>query len=126
MRSNSERLKRLLCAEHCQFFKPWKDPQLPCGAHRVLRTLVEERPDLLEALEKLRGVRPTLPLPSDAFLARSVCTRCGYFPYRCDYRDPTGPEDALPCGGIVVMDILLSRNVLTHEELYAHPWDEDA
>jgi hypothetical protein len=126
MRSKGERVERLVCAEHCRHFKPWEGEERRCGAHQwlVQRTLNVE--GTLADLEKLRGAKPSMPLRFDALLLRTVCTGCEYYPNQCKYRRPTGPTDTVPCGGVVVLSLLLDRELISAEELYDPPWLRDA
>ncbi|MBE0617530.1 MAG: hypothetical protein IH608_06350 [Proteobacteria bacterium] len=121
MRSAEERLERLVCGEHCRFFKPWHGESRRCGGHAWLQHRACTQTATLDALEKLRGAKPTLPLRTDALLLRTVCTRCDYYPYHCRYRSPTGPANADPCGGVVVLDLLLDRALVAAEDLYDPP-----
>jgi len=120
-RSAEERLERLLCAEHCRFFKPWHEETRRCAAHVWLLHLVRADPAAIETMEKLRGARAVEPLRSDALLLRTVCTRCEYYPYDCRYRHPARPAGAVPCGGLVVVDLLLERGAIGAEDLYDFP-----
>jgi len=125
-RTAEERLERLVCGEHCRFFKPWQEETRRCGGHDWLLRQVQADPATLEALEKLRGVKAPPPLRADALLLRTACTRCDYYPYNCRYRSPTGPDNAEPCGGVLVLDLLLDRDLISPEALYDAPWLREA
>lgn len=126
MRSAEERLERLVCGEHCRFFKPWQGESRRCGGHAWLVHRARTDTATLDALEKLRGAKASFPLRADVLLLRTACTRCDYYPYNCRYRNPTGPTNAEPCGGLVVLDLLLDRGLLTAEDLYDAPWAREA
>src|SRR5512139_1070761 len=119
MRTREQRIERLVCAEHCRFFKPWQKETSRCGAYRWLvhHSLRSER--LIDAVERLRGERWNSLGEHDAPLLRSVCSRCDYFPNACAYRDPKRARGATPCGAIGVLHVLLDRGHLSLEELYA-------
>lgn len=116
--STAEKVTRLVCAEHCRFYKPWTEHRAPCGAHEWLVARATAVADALDPLERLRGVKPTIPLQSDALLERTICTRCDHYPDACHHRSPAGPTHAVPCGGLVVLDLLLDRDALSPEDLY--------
>lgn len=118
MRTRKERLQRLVCAEHCRFFKPWQKEETACGAYEWLlqRSLLSDQ--LLEVLERLRGEQWGALDDHDAALFRTVCTRCGYYPDTCAYRDPARVPRAKACGALTVLRALLGRDALTLEELY--------
>jgi hypothetical protein len=122
MRSKQERMERLVCAEHCRFFKPWQGESRRCGGHAWLVERIRADEGMLDALEKLRGAKPVLPLRADSLLLRTICTRCEYYPYNCRYRSPVAPAQANPCGGVVVLDLLLERGLVASEDLFDPPW----
>jgi hypothetical protein len=126
MRSTAERLERLTCAEHCRHYKPWRGEEPRCGAHQWLLQRALNVEGALDDLEKLRGVKPAMPLRFDALFLRTVCARCDYFPSQCSYRDPAGPAEAVPCGGIIVLSFLLDRGLISTQELYDPPWLREA
>ncbi len=111
MRSRSEQLERLVCAEHCRFFKPWEETHR-CAAYQWLDRRVQEDGDVMEHLHRLRGRRPPPVLRHDDLLSRTQCARCGYFPDGCRYRDPSRNDGPGPCGGLVAVDMLLDRDAL--------------
>ena len=120
MRSVQERLERLVCAEHCRYYKPWATPEPDCGSMQWLLKLVVERTELFDAVERLRGRRLPLPLAKDRTLLRRVCTHCEHYPDNCAYRRPDRSPDAKPCGGLLVLDELLGNGLITAEDL-VHP-----
>jgi len=122
MRSREEKLQRLVCAEHCRFFKPWREEDRRCGGHRWLLEKAKAAEGILDPLERLRGCRPVLPLRADALLLRTVCSRCAFYPEDCRYRSAASAREGIPCGGIVVMDLLLERGHLSAAELHDPPW----
>ena len=108
----------MVCGEFCRYYKPWSDLTARCGADDWIMRKAAESPSFLEATEKLRGSRPLLPLQTDALLLRTICTRCEHYPYNCNYRDPQRTKAAEPCGGLVVLDLLLARDVISGRDLY--------
>lgn len=121
MRSTREQVERVVCAEHCRFFKPWGEEKEPCSALQWILQRAEHVEGTLEALGKIRRVRAAQPLSSDALLLRAVCSRCPHYPDDCRYRRAERPAHAVPCGGIAVLDALLGRDTLSAEELYSPP-----
>lgn len=119
MRTREQRLERLVCAEHCRFFKPWQKETSRCGAYRWLLTRSLRADHLLDAVERLRGERLATVTEHDPVLLRSVCHRCDYFPAGCAYRDPSRAGGATRCGALAVLHALLDRGHLSLEELYA-------
>jgi len=112
-----ERLERLVCAEHCRYYKPWATPEPGCGSRAVLAAGLDVDGVRLEALERLRGDRVVLPLAQDPTLLRLVCARCEHYPENCAFRRAKRSASAEPCGGLMVLERLLNNGQLTTEEL---------
>lgn len=121
MRSIRERLERLACAEHCRFFKPWTEETGRCGAYEWLLRKASGTKEILDAMERLRGTKPILPLAFDSLLRRTVCSACGYYPANCRFRAQESRKDATPCGALIVLDLLLHREMLNSDEFYEPP-----
>ena len=121
MRSREERIERLACAEHCQFFKPWRDEERRCAAYLWLLKRAVTAEQVLDDMEKLRGQNATPPMVHGTLLLRAVCGRCEYYPAECGYRNPAGPGSTKPCGGMVALELLLARGAVSPEELYDRP-----
>jgi hypothetical protein len=117
MRSIPQRLVRLVCAEHCRYYKPWATPEPDCESMQWLLELVEDRAALLDAVERLRDRRVALPLARDRTLLRRVCAHCQHYPHNCAYRRPEHSPDAAPCGGLLVLDQLLGSGQIVAEDL---------
>lgn len=106
-------LVEVVCGRHCSYFKPWKVEEERCGGFEWLRRRRDR--GLLPDLDGLPRVeaRPA----HDARLAQTVCAACPFRASDCDYRDPAGPDDAAPCGGLLAIDALLEIGLLREEEL---------
>ena len=126
MRTRLERLERLLCAEHCRYFKPWMKDESRCAPFLLLLETARGSDDVLDALERLRGERlPAVQRADEALLLRAVCTRCDYYPAGCAYRKAGRSATASPCGGLCALGALLHREVLPTEALYGPVWSRD-
>ncbi|HSH71225.1 MAG TPA: hypothetical protein VK997_14985 [Deferrisomatales bacterium] len=124
MRSVPQRLQRLVCAEHCRYYKPWATPEPDCNSAQWLLELVGGRAKLLDAVERLRGRRLSLTQVQEGTLLRQVCTPCQHYPHNCAYRRPDRSPGAEPCGGLLVLGQLLGAGLITPEDLLgsvAHP-----
>ncbi len=121
-RSRQERVERLVCAEHCRFFKPWEGEEIRCGGFRWLLSRAVAREETLESVEKLRGEVWAPSRELDPLLLRSVCTRCDYYPARCSYLRPAKPSGAVPCGAMTVLQLLLERALVVPEDFFDPTW----
>lgn len=112
-----ESLERLVCAEHCRYYKPWATPETGCGSRTILAAILGANGGRLEAMERLRGDRVALPLSQDSTLLRLVCAHCEHYPDNCAFRRAKRSATAEPCGGLMVLERLLNNGQLTPEEL---------
>jgi hypothetical protein len=119
MCSRKERLERLVCAEHCRFFKPWEETHR-CEAFHWLADRADSEESILDALERFRGLRRAQPLRYDGLMMRTLCTRCGYYPEECSYRDRARTRYARPCGGVVAIDVLLDHQLIDEQTLFGN------
>ena len=106
-----------LCAPLCRYFKPWKVEDERCGGWEWLqRNAIAGR-----LPEGWRGALQACARPGtlgcDELLNRAVCADCAFRIDGCDYRDPSGPSDAQPCGGVWAIDLLLAAGVLSDADL---------
>jgi hypothetical protein len=105
----------IVCRPYCVFFKEGQKEDMACGAALVAVKLAR------------RGLVSTgdLPGPPDAqspvrdypILRDLVCERCPFVLDGCDFRLPERPEDAVPCGGFVLLGLLLEAGMIDSESL---------
>ena len=50
-------------------------------------------------------------------LANHVCSRCEFRIGGCDYMSDNPPSDAEPCGGNILLALLLKRNILSVQDI---------
>lgn len=117
-------LSALLCRPHCAFFKPWKTETERCAGYEFFQTRGREGLSDLGRLAPLVASRAGLS--HDPLLAERVCAACAFREEDCDFRDPKGPADARPCGGLIAADALLSMGWLKSADLDPRRWAEDA
>ena len=104
-------MRSLICRRHCQFFKPTAEEPEKCLGYEFLAAWTGLEPRFAAALDQLPpGSAPEAePLGQ---VSKLLCPRCVFRLHGCDYADPAGPADALPCGGLTALADLLA------DELY--------
>ncbi|MBI5017856.1 MAG: hypothetical protein HZB55_20480 [Deltaproteobacteria bacterium] len=105
-----------VCTACCDYYKPGKAEPERCGGFRRLATELTAgrlRPSWEAALQDPPGPE----LSFDRLLDQAVCQVCPFRAADCDYRDPDGPADATPCGGLRALDRLLARGLLRAADL---------
>lgn len=112
-----KRLQRLVCAEHCRYYRPWFTPEPDCEGLKQLISLLKRRGEILAGIERFRHSGSPLTLTHDNLLLDLICARCEHYPYKCAYRKPGRSPGASPCGGIIVYDRLLEARVVSLSDL---------
>jgi hypothetical protein len=123
VRSQTELLKRLVCADRCRFFKPWQG-EGGCASLIWLEGFARTNEQALSLIERSRTARPRLPLAADGLFRRHVCERCTYYPAGCAYRRPAQDTGVPPCGGLIVLALLMDCGAISEEDLYSPPWGQ--
>lgn len=111
-------LAEVLCRRHCVFFKPWKREEERCGGYAWLFCRAGDHGVGIEAVASLT-TRAQVGLVYDALLGATICADCAFRAADCDFRDPNGPVDSVPCGGVLAIDALLEAGHLEPTDLEA-------
>jgi len=102
-----QRLRQIVCAGLCRYYKPDKIEPVGCGGLEWLKV----RPALQAALA---GLRPQpggqlFGLRDDDPRLWAICNQCGFRVDGCDFRDPAVPaSQCAPCGGLRAVAGLLA------------------
>jgi hypothetical protein len=105
-----------ICLPFCAFYKPGAKEEFLCrGAGLVERLLRRKR----LSPEDIQGWRKDDPFPpgQETDLESAVCAGCLFRNEDCDFKSTPPPEDARPCGGLLLLAQLLAAGKITLEEL---------
>ena len=97
----------LICGQYCSFYKPGQKEEMACRGFDLVQAFLEKYPEDL----------PHLPSPRDYeftdrfhhLLHHFMCRTCDFFIEGCDFTDPGYTGKALPCGGYIAVDLLLTQ-----------------
>jgi hypothetical protein len=104
-------LAAILCLNFCAYYKPGKNEALACQGFAVVQRLIEGGRKL--SLKK-RGSSATKPATAQA-LRENVCRACSFRASDCDFILTEGK--AAPCGGFVLLSLLLAEGEITLEDI---------
>ena len=107
-----DQLIRDVCSRCCVWYKPGEKEELSCGGVLAIEALGN---DLIPPAE-LNEQRDFKNCYGE-LLNELVCRRCAFRVDGCDFRDPKIAERALPCGGYVHLDNVLSKGIITEADL---------
>ena len=84
---------------------------MACHGAVIAQRLVKNQKISLQYLDKNSGVK------EEADLIRLVCADCPFEANDCDFRSSSPPEGSLPCGGYVLLYLLMSKNLVTVKDV---------
>ncbi len=102
-----------ICRPYCMFFKEGEKEDMACLGARVAQALAEKAcfsPE--EAAAWARDESAWRDANRDALLFENVCRPCEFRAEDCEYRSEDPLADALPCGGLILLALLLARGVI--------------
>ncbi len=103
-------LKKKLCLNFCPFYKPSKDNDLACVGFLVIERLIKKGTKI--SFKKIKG---TLDGMTEKLLKKHLCTVCPFYENDCDFA--VQKENALPCGGFILLGHLLETNIITIDDI---------
>jgi len=109
MKDRSE-ITALVCEPHCRFYRPGAKEELACGGYR----LFSDRVSAELAREWTRERRSTplpQPFPHSARIEKLICATCPFRESDCDFMGKDSSAGAAPCGGYVLLTLLLQAGV---------------
>lgn len=106
-----ERFERLVCLPHCRFYKGGKEDMACAGlVFFQSRFRYEDLNKLLQTLEPLEW-----DASEDEILGEILCKACDFAEDGCGFRE--GEEDSPPCGGYVLLELMLRRGLIDRDSL---------
>jgi hypothetical protein len=100
-------LRENVCERFCSYYKPDKSGESACLGFLVIQNIAE------------KGSRIRIPPPEKvqpgAAADRKLCEYCGYQAEDCDFA--AGIAGAPPCGGFIVIGLLLQQGIVTTAEV---------
>ena len=100
-----------ICRPFCTFFREGEKEEMACRGARMIELLVGEGKLDPAGIPPLRK-SPSVWRRHDVFLGLRVCGACEFRAEDCDYRSESPPEDAEPCGGAILIALLLDSGMI--------------
>ena len=105
-----------ICRPYCIFFREGEKEEMACFGARVVERLADRHridPDRLPRFEKAKRIW----MKHKACLEKQVCARCEFKAEDCDFQSAAPPDDAEPCGGFILLCLLLENGLIDHDAL---------
>ena len=106
-------LRKEICEVHCRYYKPGRDQEDTCRGFAVLQShpLLWKHLPLMQLNHYPGGFGST----TEGALAALLCASCPFQENDCDFVQHV--EGAVPCGGFIVLGLLLESGDLTIENI---------
>jgi hypothetical protein len=101
-----------VCRPYCMFFKQGQKEEMACQGFRVVSALVEQHQLSKESL-RLGPKDRQLWTKHRKHLTARVCDHCSFQAGDCDFQSPLSSEGMEPCGGYIVLSLLLENNLIS-------------
>lgn len=103
----NDELRENVCERFCSYYKPGRSGESACLGFLVIEDLVERDSGI--------GIPPSGTGQSDVAVDRTLCEYCGYRAGDCDFAE--GITGAPPCGGFIVIGLLIQKRIVTAAEV---------
>lgn len=107
----------IICKNFCKFYKPEKDEALACRGFDLVLNLVGEGKINDARISEITNFTLS-DYPFDELLKEHLCKKCDFVIDGCAFRDESyHGEKKVPCGGYILLTMLLSKKVLTAKDI---------
>ncbi len=104
-----------ICRPFCVFFKEGQKEDMACGGALAVARLTAT--GLLSTDDIPEPADSRISPQNDRLLFELVCRSCPFVLDGCDYRLPTPPDDAVACGGLILLGHLLDSGIINADAL---------
>lgn len=109
-------IKDYICRPFCSFYREGVKEELICRGARDVGNLVER--GVLRVSELPREKRDfSSPALRNGVLETTVCRKCAFREEDCDFQAEKSPLDAEPCGGYILLFLLMGNGGISIDEL---------
>jgi hypothetical protein len=102
-----------ICRPYCIFYKEGVKDDMSCGGAIVVLQLI----DAGRWTPGRDSIPPVHTRNDNPDLESLVCRRCPFVLDGCDFRSPSPPSDAAPCGGFILLSRLIDAGTITLEDI---------
>ncbi len=104
-------IKDFVCVPFCSFYREGAKEELICNGARVVEILLKRGVLSPERLTAMKG-RPCPAVRREPALEAKVCGECPFRAEDCDFQSATPPPNARPCGGFILLSLLMVDGAL--------------
>jgi hypothetical protein len=112
-----------ICRPFCVFFKEGQKEDMACGGALAVARLIAAGLLSTEDIPQPAGSR--ISPENDRLLFELVCRSCPFVLDGCDYRLPTPPDDAVACGGLILLGRLFDSRIISADALRNTDYEQE-
>lgn len=109
-----------VCRPYCMFYKEGQKEEMACQGLQIVNALVERQHLSQESL-RLGTKARWLWVKHRRILSASVCDHCPFQAEDCDFQSPLFADGKEPCGGYIVLSLLLENRLINPSILETLP-----
>ncbi|HTP64855.1 MAG TPA: hypothetical protein VMJ66_05645 [Geobacteraceae bacterium] len=105
-----------VCRPFCSFYREGVKEELICNGARLVEMLLDKG---ILSQGQLSAIEPSMSIAArkNRRMAETVCAPCPFIEDGCDFRAKVPPPGAVPCGGYILLGLLLAKNMIAMEAL---------
>jgi hypothetical protein len=105
-----------ICRPYCVFFREGQKEEMACGGAVTAARIVGARNIPTGEIASLTPEQADMD-EKDDLLDALVCRSCPFVIDGCDFRSEEPQADAVPCGGFILLVLLLSRGLIARQDI---------
>ena len=109
-------IKDYICRPFCSFYRKGVKEELICRGAEDVGNLMQRGVLRFDGLPGEKKDFSSSDLRNGG-LETTVCRKCAFFEEDCDFQAEKGPPDAEPCGGYILLFLLIGNGVISIDEL---------
>jgi hypothetical protein len=109
-------IEEYICRPYCTFYREGVKEELICRGAQVVENLLRHGVIRITALS-VEGYGFPAASADEAFLEDTVCSLCAFRRDDCDFQSQESPPDAEPCGGYILVNLLLRKGDISLADL---------
>ncbi len=105
-----------VCAPFCSFYREGLKEDLLCNGARLVEMLMAKG---ILSPGRLSGIKREAAISTrkDRIMENVVCAPCPFLEDGCDFRAKAPPPGAVPCGGYILLDLLVAKGIIAMDVL---------
>jgi len=105
-----EEITALVCRPHCRFYRPGEKEEMSCAGYDFIARRISDKL-AARLVKKFEDAAPPKVFEHDPRIEAILCRSCPFQAEDCDFMGEDIIENAVPCGGYVLIKRFLEAGV---------------